>query len=57
VKIRSAEEGFGQRAVVGSVGSVATIDARWRRFMSRMSPLTEVSKARLAGMGVLRSRG
>jgi hypothetical protein len=54
VKIRSAEEGFGQRAVVGSV---ATIDARWRRFMSRMSPLTEVSKARLAGMGVLRSRG
>ena len=54
VKIRTAEESFGQRAVAGSAGA---IDARWSRFTSRMSPLTEESKARLAGMEVLRSRG
>jgi hypothetical protein len=54
VKIRTAEESFGQRAMAGPAG---VIDARWRRFTSRMSPLTEESKARLAGMGVLKSRG
>ena len=54
VKIRTAEESFGQRAMARPAGA---IDARWRRFTSRRSPLTEEAKARLAGMGVLKSRG
>ena len=54
MKIRTAEESFGQRAMAGPAGA---IDARWSRFTSRMSPLTEEAKARLAGMRVLKSRG